>query len=824
MKKLASFAVTIVLSLWTPSSQAFEVWMGTHRMSSRLATEPTTWARTASWVDGYNYNRSPHGTEQATGAQRKDVFRRIDHVEDTLVGVPRSQVTRTQVDENSRAAIADSIANSLNVSRQDGAKLTEFMLYDERGPDDELYTWTETELQIFREELDAQGQHDTRILWRAANNAARNLDFASLPVIDGLLIEASADRFMNNHFNVNTLANSFWNSSVNSDKELYIQIPRSENNLTQYEATRRAVLEMQNVLGVDGVQSDRLVVLPVTYGDNIDQLPETTNNGNAYLNTMPGIWLSLIEQRPYFEGRMGELPADFAASTERFELPASIASATDGSLRRHKGNNAVDGANLGFVVNSGSLDVGQTGAAPYDRAAVIPFQLPDFGDVDNPFLWTYFEGFLTKTATQDGLAADLYGLDRRSTAEILDSDYYGLTNSADPNATLLQDNFLTADMDVNASFYSNSGGNKNLLSFLNEQYAGGEGAGDYVFLRVSSNANNTQNWAFASGDSGDESLRPQLRYLSANVEVIPGSLIASWETWSEVSTDTWDATQSSGVTAQAVGSVEAGGVWFNLSNATVANGASSDGRYGAVGPTGADPSVASATDGVSLSNGYDGFMDFTLNDTSGAGTILTGFHFDLGAFRANAATDWELAVLAGGDLTAGALATGTATVGASPMQDDESIDLRGLTDNILDANGTVTFRLSFTGGVDASSGHHLFLDNVGVTGVSLGLAGDYNRDGVVDAADYTVWRDHLGAPAGTLPNDPYSGAIGADQYNTWRDHFGQSTSSAATVQNAAVPEPDSLAMVVLLAGASIISARRSVARPMVAFPAIRLST
>ncbi len=83
---------------------------------------------------------------------------------------------------------------------------------------------------------------------------------------------------------------------------------------------------------------------------------------------------------------------------------------------------------------------------------------------------------------------------------------------------------------------------------------------------------------------------------------------------------------------------------------------------------------------------------------------------------------------------------GTATVLAGPMADDESIDLRGLADSTLDANGSVTFRLTFTGGGgDAgspASGHHLFLDNVGVTGLFLGLAGDFNGDGIVDAADW----------------------------------------------------------------------------------------
>lgn len=43
------------------------------------------------------------------------------------------------------------------------------------------------------------------------------------------------------------------------------------------------------------------------------------------------------------------------------------------------------------------------------------------------------------------------------------------------------------------------------------------------------------------------------------------------------------------------------------------------------------------------------------------------------------------------------------------------------------------------------------------------LAGDYNDDGNVDAADYTVWRDAVGAVEGTLPNDIDGGIIGSAQ-------------------------------------------------------------
>ncbi|CAN0336437.1 unnamed protein product, partial [Ectocarpus sp. 4 AP-2014] len=224
---------------------------------------------------------------------------------------------------------------------------------------------------------------------------------------------------------------------------------------------------------------------------------------------------------------------------------------------------------------------------------------------------------------------------------------------------------------------------------------------------------------------------------------IPGSLVAGWETWGEVVADTWNATQTNGVAAQAIGSPEAGGVFFNFSNGAVANGASSDGQYGSAGPSGANTSVAAPSDGVTLSNGFDGFIDFTITETTGANRELTGFHFDIGAFRSDAATDWQLEVLDGGELTAGSLATGTATVAADPMADDESIDLTDLADSTLDANGSVTFRLSFTGGGgdagSTASGHHLFLDNVGVTALDQALSGDFDGDGSVNAADYVLW-------------------------------------------------------------------------------------
>ena len=72
------------------------------------------------------------------------------------------------------------------------------------------------------------------------------------------------------------------------------------------------------------------------------------------------------------------------------------------------------------------------------------------------------------------------------------------------------------------------------------------------------------------------------------------------------------------------------------------------------------------------------------------------------------------------------------------------------------------------------------------------LPGDYNDDGNVDAADYTLWRDNLGANSDTLPNNPNSGTIGMAEYNTWVANFGVIIGSSSLQ---AIPEPSSLAMI-----------------------------
>jgi hypothetical protein len=77
--------------------------------------------------------------------------------------------------------------------------------------------------------------------------------------------------------------------------------------------------------------------------------------------------------------------------------------------------------------------------------------------------------------------------------------------------------------------------------------------------------------------------------------------------------------------------------------------------------------------------------------------------------------------------------------------------------------------------------------------VVLGLPGDYNDDYIVDAGDYTVWRDSLNM-AIALPNEAASpNVVDSADYDVWKSHFGQSASETAGIAVLSVPEPSTFA-------------------------------
>jgi Glycosyl hydrolase family 53 len=94
--------------------------------------------------------------------------------------------------------------------------------------------------------------------------------------------------------------------------------------------------------------------------------------------------------------------------------------------------------------------------------------------------------------------------------------------------------------------------------------------------------------------------------------------------------------------------------------------------------------------------------------------------------------------------------------------------------------------------------------------------GDYNRDGVVDAADYTVWRATLGSTTDLHANGNNAGAsagvIDQADYDYWVAHFADgSAAGAGAGSTGAVPEPPSWILLVGVCGAGVFGrcARRS---------------
>ena len=115
--------------------------------------------------------------------------------------------------------------------------------------------------------------------------------------------------------------------------------------------------------------------------------------------------------------------------------------------------------------------------------------------------------------------------------------------------------------------------------------------------------------------------------------------------------------------------------------------------------------------------------------------------------------------------------------GGTPLFTQTGAPLAGTTNVGID-----TIRITAYGtGSSTDGSKEIFFDNLMITG----LAGDYNRDGNVDAADYVVWRKTDGSAAG---------------YNTWRTHFGQTGGSGSGASaNAAVPEPTTLVLLMFVA-------------------------
>jgi hypothetical protein len=89
------------------------------------------------------------------------------------------------------------------------------------------------------------------------------------------------------------------------------------------------------------------------------------------------------------------------------------------------------------------------------------------------------------------------------------------------------------------------------------------------------------------------------------------------------------------------------------------------------------------------------------------------------------------------------------------------------------------------------------------------IPGDYNHNGTVDAADYTLWRDTLNSTTNLAADGDGSLQVGAGDYHLWSASFGDSVGSPMNAASAmSVPEPTTVGLLFAMIAVSRAALRR----------------
>ncbi|WP_442483178.1 glycoside hydrolase family 44 protein [Aeoliella sp. SH292] len=91
--------------------------------------------------------------------------------------------------------------------------------------------------------------------------------------------------------------------------------------------------------------------------------------------------------------------------------------------------------------------------------------------------------------------------------------------------------------------------------------------------------------------------------------------------------------------------------------------------------------------------------------------------------------------------------------------------------------------------------------------VSDGIVGDFNRDGVVNVGDYTVWRDSLGQSGNIAADANEDNVVDFKDYDLWKSHFG-TTELLSNAVWLTIPEPTGASLAVVASLCALVPWRR----------------
>lgn len=181
-------------------------------------------------------------------------------------------------------------------------------------------------------------------------------------------------------------------------------------------------------------------------------------------------------------------------------------------------------------INDTTINIGRQGPqGRFHQAMVMPFQLPDLGEVENPFQSASFTFYFSSTVNDvSNFNLDLYGLAVRDNAAVLPAS----PSTTDPGdffmggfdgwptvdetegVVKLQDNILTSAIDEGSYVTTSTAGSEELLDYLNVAYDGGEGIGEWAFLRLSTDATpgGVVYYTIASANNSNTNHHPRIVY------------------------------------------------------------------------------------------------------------------------------------------------------------------------------------------------------------------------------------------------------------------------------------------------------------------------
>jgi hypothetical protein len=195
--------------------------------------------------------------------------------------------------------------------------------------------------------------------------------------------------------------------------------------------------------------------------------------------------------------------------------------------------------------------------------------------------------------------------------------------------------------------------------------------------------------------------------------------------------------------------------------------------------------ISNATGEIRINNPTTAPLEFSLYDIESPANRLRTTWAGLGNLNAIGSGDgekWEKSFAANGSYISELFLQGSSTIAPGQSLSLGMAYNTGVTDN------NMTFTYFDLGLNSIITGEVKFVDSF------AGLQGDFNNDGVVNLADYTVWRDNLGAATEGALNGNGNGLGGVDaaDYALWKSNFGNTNSGSVASVTSAVPEPAAL--------------------------------